>query len=332
MSATEHQDTQTTGATSSNTQPGFAPQVGALTTAFDAANTALGKAQGATAPTDFTAQFTPQQIAAFQSMLGYGTSGTQGAQTAQAGGALATAGVPAVQGALSGLTNFKANGGNTADNIANATAYANDPSIAGQVTAAMRDANRNATENVLPGIERGAALGGNTDSSRTGIAQGIVSRGLNDSAADISANLRGALYTKGLDLSQNAAQVESSQALDALKSTGTLGVGATTAGTGALGDSVNQQGGLYNIAQGGIAGEQAAAQADLTNQQQQFEAKTNDPFAALQNYYNIVGANNWGSSSTGTSTGTSQTQKTPSQAAQIGGWLKLGGQVAGSFA
>jgi hypothetical protein len=62
-----------------NTTP-WAPQAAALTDAFGKAQTAYGTASQAKAPTDFVAQFTPDQLNIFKSMMGYGT-GTSTAGT-----------------------------------------------------------------------------------------------------------------------------------------------------------------------------------------------------------------------------------------------------------
>jgi len=69
-------------------------------------------------------------------------------------------------------------------------------------------------------------------------------------------------------------------------------------------------------------GEQAAQQANLTNQQQQYQSGFSDPFDALRQYMGIIGTQNWGSNSTGSST----TQTSPSAWSVIGGLLGgLGG-------
>jgi hypothetical protein len=87
-----------------NTTP-WAPQAAALTDAFGKAQTAYGTASQAKAPTDFVAQFTPEQLGVFKSMLGYG-SNTSTAGTSATGGALQTAGTNATTGALSGLGQY----------------------------------------------------------------------------------------------------------------------------------------------------------------------------------------------------------------------------------
>jgi hypothetical protein len=183
------------------------------------------------------------------------------------------------------------------------------------VQGAMRDSTRNATENQLPGIARDAALSGNLGSSKRGIAEGIVTRGLNDQAGDISSALRGDAYKTGLSLSENARQFNNSAMLDALKSSGSIGgtmagtgvgqIGAGTsianAGTGAgnlglgydnvgmdaskLGLTANnmqlaQQAGLFDIANSAGAGVQGGNQLGLDNSRSMIEYQNQQPWDA----------------------------------------------------
>jgi hypothetical protein len=67
------------------------------------AGTALGQAQTAQAPTDFTAQFTPDQLSTFKSMLGYANGNQTPAQTAAAAATNMANGTSATTGALNGL-------------------------------------------------------------------------------------------------------------------------------------------------------------------------------------------------------------------------------------
>lgn len=315
---------QQSGTSSSQTDP-WSVQAPYLSQGFSAASNALGKAQGATAPTDFTAQFTPDQLATFKQMLGYSNNNTGlPTNTANAGGALTAAGSSAVTGGLSDLAAYTPAGG-TQSNIDAATAYANNPAISGQVDAAMRDATRNASENVLPQLGRNAAATGNLNSNRTAISQGIVQRGLSDQAGDISSQLRGQAYNTGLGLAENARQADNSGVLSALLARVQGGNTAASTGTNANTAAVGQQGGLFDIANAGGAGQQAATQADLTNQGQQYQSQTTSPFDALNQFWNIVGGQNYGSSTNGTANSTTST--TPSIWSILGG---LGG-AAGSL-
>lgn len=255
---------------------------------------------------------------------GSGNSNIPGSSAA-AGGALTGAGASGAAGGLYGLANFQ-NGGGTQSNIDAANAYANNPAISGQVTAAMRDATNQANESTIPGINQQAAGSGNINSNRPQIAQGIVQRGLDNKAADISANLRGNAYTTGLGLAEQNSEANNTNALSALLGRVSGGTAAANAGVNANSGAVGQQGGLYDIANAGISGQNTASQADLTNQGQAFNFQTNSPFQGLQNFYNLIGANSWGGSSTGTSNST--TTKNPSILDMIGGSMHaLGGMM-----
>jgi hypothetical protein len=296
-----------------------------LTQAFQDASKAYGQASGATAPTNFTAQFTPDQLGAFQNMLNYGMSAQPSASAASnAGATLTNAGAGATTGGLFNLSQI--NPQSVADNnVAAANKYVAGQNIPATVDAAMVDARRNANENVLPALSREAAGTGNINSSRTAIAQGVVDRGLAEQAGSLSSQLRQQAYDNGLNLGQQGTNSALTAALGAVNG-GNSAVGqGVNAGVG----GINQQQGLFNIANGAIGNQNTAAQADLTNQLQQFQNQTNDPFAALVNFYNIIGNRPWGQ--TTNATGTTTQQDTPSGMAQLGGIISGVGSLASMF-
>jgi hypothetical protein len=326
MSGSQQQDQQQQ--THQNTDP-WAPQQGYLTQGFNQAAGALTKAQGAPDPTGFVAQMTPDQLSTFQRMLGFGTNSNAGAAQGAAGNSLTNAGVGGVQNAITGYTNFDPSATNSVDNaIAGGNKYSAGLDIPGQVNAAMRDARQQVGDVTLPGIEANAAVNGNTNSSRTGVAQGLVERGLAQQAGDLSATLRNSAFNTGAALSTDIAGQNNASKLAALG--GAAGAGGAAAGTGinALGQSVNTQGGLYDIANQGGAGEQANTQLgyDASNAAHQYGV--NSPFDALNNYWKIVGSNNWGGQTQGTQS--TQTTTTPSAWQVIGGLLGAGGSLMGS--
>lgn len=327
MSSKSSQTQNQSGTTSSTTNP-WSVQQPYLTQAFSGAQNALGQAQGnAQIPSQFTASYSPDAIAAFKQMLATGASGNGAPQSSAAAGATASgAGAQGIQNGVTGLGAFTPQGG-TQSNIDAANQYVAGQNIPAQVKAAMQSANEEANYVTNPNIDATAAAGGNINSSRDAIEHGLVAKTLGEQAGNLSANLQGQAYNSGLSLAEQNNEAANNERLAAL--TGELSGGASGlyAGTGANTGSVAQQGGLYNIAQSGISGEQAAAQAPLTNAQQAFAANTNDPFQALQNYYGIVGANNWGGTTSGTSSGTSTTTSNPSTAAQIGGWTNFIGSL-----
>lgn len=251
-------------------------------------------------------------------MLGYSNSSTIPGTTGDIGTAVAGAGSNALQSALSGLQGYTPQG-NTQSNIDAATAYANNPAIDGQIQAAMRDAQRSVSEQVLPQLARSEALSGNTMSTKNAISQGIVERGLADQTADTSANIRSQAYNTGLQLAENGRQADNSNILQSLLGTASAGTGAVGTGLGGLTDSLNQQTGLFNLANQAGQGQQAADQASIDNAKGMSEYANNNVWQNLQNMFGIVGSNQWG----GTSTGESTKESTPSLWSTIGSGLGL---------
>jgi hypothetical protein len=300
----------------------WAPQAPYLLQGFQAAGNALGQAQTSPKPTDFVAGMTPDQLATFGKMADFGNNNTLPGQQGATGTSLTNAGASGATDALARLTGF-APTGTTQSTIDAATRYANNPAIDGMVSGAMRNANQEAQDVTLPGIEQNAALTGNTNSSRTGVAQGIVERGLAQQAGDISAGLRGQAYTQGLDLAQSQNQADTQARLAALTGAGGLGTSLIGGGQTAINDALGNQAGLFSLATAGGAGQQQADQLGLEDQLKKYQFGTNSPFDALNNYWNIVGNKSYGSQTQGTST--SDTQSTPSAWQVIGGLMSAGG-------
>lgn len=182
----------------------------------------------------------------------------------------------------------------TQANIAAAGAYANNPYMNGMVDAASRDVTRNLGENILPGIDRNAVGTGNENSTRTGIAQGIAMRGAQDTIGDISAQLRGTAYQNGLATAEGARQANQSALLDAMKS-GTTQYGDAV-GLGYTGAQTGSQLGYNNYDALTRAGQlqQQDAQGAYDNTYTNWQNATQYPWTMLQNYYGIIGGNNWG--------------------------------------
>jgi hypothetical protein len=320
MSTSSEKDTKT----AQTTDP-WAPQAGALTTAFGNAQNAYGQASQAVAPTDFTAQMSPQQLAAFQQMIQQGGNLSTPNGQAATGTALQGAGTSGVTGALSGLNGYNPSASNNPQSlIDSANQFVAGQNIPDQVKNAMLGASQTARDVTMPGIEQNAAIGGNTNSTRTGIADGLVQRGLAEQSNSLNGALTGQAFNQGLSLAQQQAQNNNVNALGALASQGSIGNTAAGTGVNAGTAATANQGALSSENAEGGAGLTAAQQANLTNQQQQYQAKTQDPYAALQGLMGIIGTNNWGSNSTGTSNTTS----TPSAWDTISGLMSSGGGLA----
>jgi hypothetical protein len=280
---------------------------------------AFSKAQGQSNNAyngDRVAQFSPEQLGIFQKMVGYGTGSNAAGESAMTGSALTGAGVGGATGALSRLGAFSPLGG-TDSNIDAATKYANAAVTPEAVDAAMRDSRRQVSEQALPQIARQSANSGNVMSSRRGISEGIVERGLAEKGLDTSATMRQDAFKTGLGLAENGRQADTNSILDALKAQGVLGSGMASSGVDALGNSITQQGSLFNLANQGGAGGQASDQAQLDNS----IGKSDASWDNLAKYFGIVGSQNWGGTSSGTTT------KNPSIWETIGGLMSAGGSL-----
>ncbi|MFX9181241.1 hypothetical protein ABTN76_21035, partial [Acinetobacter baumannii] len=73
-----------------------------------------------------------------------------------------------------------------------------NPHLQAAIDAAAGDVSRTLREDILTGIDRGAASGGNLNSSRAGVAEGIASRGAAEKIADIAAQARLNAWNDGL--------------------------------------------------------------------------------------------------------------------------------------
>jgi hypothetical protein len=212
-----------------------------------------------------------------------------------------------------------ANGDATASNIAAATQYASNPYLDSQIDAVNRDVARNLAEVTLPTIDRTASGLGSVNSSRAGVASGIAQRGAEDRMADNAAALRSQAYQSGLTLaSQDRAQQLSALGIgvNAYQGLAEMGINAlsvgTQAGYGAL-DVINKAN----------ATEQADRQGQADADYQAWQGQDTREADLLQRYYDIIGSNQWGGTST--EKGTSKTKNS-------GGGILSGLMGAATFA
>ena len=188
--------------------------------------------------------------------------------------------------------------------------------VQAQVNSAMQAANQNAAENTIPNLYRSAASTGNLNSDRTALAQGVVDRGLQQTAA----NMAGSLEAQNTQTGLNSAQNLTNQNASMLGTLGSYGMNLGQSGLNALSTGINNFGTLANQAQTGANTVQALDQSNLNNSIQQYQQDQNFPWQALQNYMGVVGGNNWGS------TGTSKTTTTSSPSG-----LSVAGGILGSL-
>jgi hypothetical protein len=296
-----------------------------LQQAFGQAQTNLGNANANQYSGQQVAQFSPDQLALFKQMQGYGADGSPAATSTSVGQTTATAGANALTGAFDALGNYQPGGG-TDSNIAAATSYANNPATDGMIDAAMRDARRSVSEQALPQVARSAAAGGNTMSSRRAISEGLVERGLAEKTADVSAGIRGQQFDRGLALAEAGRTADNSAVLEAMKTRAAAGGNAVNAGVNAIGSGIQQQGGLFDIAGAGATGAgQQNQQNQIDNAKGMSEYGNDAAQKALANFMSIVGSANWGGTSSGTQTQTS----TPSLWSTVGSGLGMASSIMG---
>jgi hypothetical protein len=300
-----------------------------LTQAFGNASTALGKAQSsAVQPMQDSAFYNNAAANNYAQQQYYGSNNNPNTNImpsySQEVGQRLTGDTTgnAVEVGLNNLLNYHS-GGSIQDNINSGMQYAGRAPIQQMTQAAMQPAIDIANEQINPGIDRDSAGSGNISSSRNAIEHGVVTRGLTNDATNIAGTLAGNAYNTGAGMQQQMSTADNVNRLNALMGSVSGGVNATNAGVNAVNSSINQSQGIFNVANGGGTGSLAVAQAPMTNDQQMFNTNTNDPFQANQNFYNLVGANNWGNQTTKNSS--TQTSSTPSAMSTAGSVMSMAG-------
>lgn len=256
--------------------------------------------------------------------IGDGQVGATNSNVA-AGSGMVGAGSSGASDALTKLAGFDPSVINNVDaTVKGGLAYAGGMDIPGAVRAAMLPAMQTARDVTNPGIEANAAGTGNINSSRTGIAQGLVDRGLAEQAGGMASDMFNNAFTTGANLTSSQNTNNNNAILTALQSRLNGGTSLATGGAGVTGSGVSDTANALGTALAGATGPQQNAQLGLTNKLQQFQSGTQSPFAALQSLMSIIGTQNWAPSST--TTGSS----TPSAMSVIGSLLGAGGSLLGS--
>jgi len=236
------------------------------------------------------------------------------------GSSLLPGGVGGTYGALSGLNNF-ANSDQTGNNINSAQRYASGFDVPGQVGAAMQSGLQTAADSTLPSLYRAGAAGGNINSDRTAVSDGVVRQGLAQQAAGLTASLNNSNYQNGLSTAEN----DNAQKLQGLSQLGSLGSNMTQMGTNDLSTGINNQGSINNQANAGSQGVQSLDQSTLNNAMDKFNGNQNFGWQQLQNLMGIVGGRSWGGTTVGNTSSNSSTQTNPSLMSSIGSILGAGG-------
>jgi hypothetical protein len=182
----------------------------------------------------------------------------------------------------------------TRANIDAAGQYANNPALQAQIDAVGADIRRNLGENSMPSIDRAATATGNINSSRAGIAEGIAARGAKEELAQTAAGMRYNAYNNGLNMAESAR---------------TSNMGFQGQAAGLYGGAVGQ--GMSGLGQGQTMNLQLLDSLVRSGQLRQEDAQhlLDTEFARwqgqdtrdqdlLNNYYKVIGSNNWGGTTT----------------------------------
>lgn len=286
-------------ATTTTTQDPWKPQQPYLLGGFqDAANAYNSVKDSSFYSGNLYAGLTPLQNQAISGIQGFATgAGQNAANNILNAGQTSLGGAAGQMGVAGQLAGF--NPGNaTQQNIIAAGQYAANPYLDGMINAASRDVTRNLSEDVLPGINRLGSVTGNTNSSRTGVAEGIALRGAQDRIGDIASQMRGDAYQQGLGLAENARTANMNAQLNALSNAGNLygnafgqGIQGATAGAQQTYnnlDALSQAGGLQQQDQ------QGQINADFTR----WQGNDMRNFDLLDRYMQLI-KGNYGMTQTG---------------------------------
>lgn len=82
--------------------------------------------------------------------------------------------------------------------LATGAAYADSDAVRGQIDNAALDVTRNFNEVTAPGLNARASAGGNLNSARAGIAEGLARRDAGESVGRIAADIRGNAFDRGV--------------------------------------------------------------------------------------------------------------------------------------
>lgn len=187
-------------------------------------------------------------------------------------------------------------GGSATQGVLNNSAqYMNDPNLQGSIDAAKHGIYQDLQTKVLPSIGLGAEAGGNVNASRAGVAQAIASRDAMQQAGNTEATMREDAYNRALDHGSQDYFGGAQTALAANQQVGSaLGMGSDLANSGM---GYQNQGLQGNLAAGGAL--QMNGQGALDDAARQYDYQNGGyQQGLLNNYWGIVGGNNWGSSGT----------------------------------
>ncbi len=293
----------------------WAPQQSYLKEGMASASAGLATAQASNdAIPDFVADINPGQTAALDASTNFQNGVLPGANAAVTAGTAAIGGLGAFQGNAAQMVGA-AGADRTGQIISNANQFANNPQLQANIDASLGDV-RKAFDQDLSGINAMASGTGNINSTRAGTVEALARDDAMDRGAQISAQMRGDAWNKGIDTASmnisdqfsQAGQANAQLGASAAQGVDTLGAGQAM-GQGALGQ---------NLANASMT--QAQAQAEIDG----MRAKGMSDLEISQAYMTAVGG------SYGNNGFTSSTKTTPSIFQQVlGGAASVAGAIGG---
>lgn len=224
--------------------------------------------------TDFSADLNQGQVADLGSIQNYGRNTVGGVAQAGIDTGMGAVGNFGQAGQNYGALYSRAGMDPTSGIIQNASAYANDPHLQGQIDSALGDV-RKAFDGTVAGINSSATGTGNINSTRAGALEAAALDDAMDRGAAISSQMRGQAYQAGLDramLTQQNQFDNQFRANAGLEQNGMTGFNMAASGAGlgmgGLQDSLNAGNVFQQQAQSEIDGQRAMSreQMDLINQ------------------------------------------------------------------
>lgn len=252
---------------------------------YQGAEDAYNKAMGmGSFDGDYTASANPFQTQGYNMVGDFAQNqGAQGAQTVLGAGNANIGAATAFGGNAQDVFN-RAGQDPTQQIMANAGQFGQNPYLDGQIDAVGRDISRNLNENQMTGLDLAATGGGNMNSSRTGVAQGIMQRGAADRLGDISAQMRGDAFGQGLGMAQAQYNTGMGQQLGA----NTQLLQAGQFGADQIGNGINLGYGAGDVMSRAGAGLQGLEQAQIDGQRQQFNDQKNNGLDLTGRYMGLV--------------------------------------------
>lgn len=276
-------------------------------------------------PTSFIANVTPQQLGVAGAEYNYGMNSTAPSYATAAGEAGINTGINALNQGAAGLGSFNPAAYNNIGNDINAgQSYAAGVNAAAITSAAMNQADQQAENVTLPGMQRNATAAGDVNSTASQNQQTLLQSQLAQAAAGIYANTEAGAYATGAGLGQNIGNENEQAALSQYGTLGSLGESALSGGITGINSGIADQATNYGLAGQAANTYYAASELPLENQLQAAEYGQSSPYYGLDNLAALVDP----IAGLGNQTAyEGETQYTPSMLASLGAYTGLAGAL-----